>query len=274
MRIKSLLRTSLFLIFSASGVACAGEGTKQSFSWPNGAKAAVNLAYDDALDSQLDNVIPALDKYGFKGSFYVPGGAPVLTSRLPEWRAAAKNGHELGNHSIFHQCSASKPGREWVPPHNDLDKMTADQMAAQVAVANNILYMIDGKNERTYTAPCGDLEAGGENYIDQVKQHFVGIKAAPGGGVAADMNKLDPHFVGVTVPVDMTGEQLIAIVEEAAAKGTMANLTFHGVGGDYLSVSKDAHEQLLAHLAKHPDVYYVDTFLNIMKHVKQERGLK
>lgn len=28
------------------------------FAWPEGWKAAVSLAYDDALDSQLDNAIP------------------------------------------------------------------------------------------------------------------------------------------------------------------------------------------------------------------------
>ena len=47
--------------------AIAGDG----FAWPNGQKAAVSLGYDDALDSQLDHVIPQLDKYGFKGSFYL-----------------------------------------------------------------------------------------------------------------------------------------------------------------------------------------------------------
>jgi len=61
---------------------------------------------------------------------------------------------------------------------------------------------------------------------------------------------------------------LIDIVKEAAAKGTMANFTFHGVGGDHLSVSTEAHEELIKYLAQNKDIYWVDTFLNEMKYVK------
>lgn len=269
MHIKTAFPKILSLVLIIISPVSFAGGADKPFAWPNGAQAAVSLGYDDALNSQLDIVIPALDKYGFKGSFYVPVARPVLTERLAEWRAAAENGHELGNHSIFHQCDASLPGREWVPPYHDLQKISVKQMSEQILVANKMLYAIDGKTKRTYTAPCGDLKAGGKNYIDAIKQEFVAVKLS-GDGVTADMSTLDPYAVGVTAPSQVTGEELIAIVKEAAARGTMANITFHGVGGDYLSVSKEAHDELLAHLAKHPDIYWVDTFLNIMVYVRDQ----
>src|SRR3546814_1913747 len=71
----------------------------------------LSLAYDDALDSQLDNAIPALDRHGFHASFYLPLAAATLRTRLDEWRAAAARGHELGNHTLFHQCSGSAEAR-------------------------------------------------------------------------------------------------------------------------------------------------------------------
>lgn len=40
----------------------------------------------------------------------------------------------------------------------------------------------------------------------------------------------------------------------------MVNFTFHGIGGDYLSVSNEAREQLLAYLDAHRDNYWTDTF--------------
>jgi hypothetical protein len=52
----------------------------------------------------------------------------------------------------------------------------------------------------------------------------------------------------------------------------MANFTFHGIGGDYLAVSDQAHAELLAYLAEHQDIYWVDTFLNIMKFVKAKQA--
>ena len=238
------------------------------FQWPKKYKAAVNLSYDDALDSQLNNAIPALKKYKFHGTFYLPLGADTLRTRLPEWRAAAKNGHELANHSLFHQCSKTGPGREWVKEEDNLDNVSVAQMRKQVMLGNTMLHAIDGKTERTFTAPCIDQKAGGENYIDSIKSEFVAIKDAGGTGVIADMKTLDPYYVAVTFPNNITGDQLIALVKEAGEKGTMVNFTFHGVGGDHIVTSVEAHEQLLKFLAAHRDEYWTDTFVNIMTYVK------
>jgi hypothetical protein len=43
-------------------------------------------------------------------------------------------------------------------------------------------------------------------------------------------------------------------------------LQFHGVGGQYLSVSADALAKLLAQLVTHPDVW-VAPFSEVMDHV-------
>ena len=62
------------------------------------------------------------------------------------------------------------------------------------------------------------------------------------------------------------------MVQDAAAKGTMINFTFHGIGGDYITTSRQAHEELLAYLAAHRDVYWTDTFMNIMTYVKAHQA--
>ena len=41
------------------------------FQWPNGAKAAVVFTYDDGLDCHLDVVVPQLDEFGLKGTFFL-----------------------------------------------------------------------------------------------------------------------------------------------------------------------------------------------------------
>ena len=237
------------------------------YAWPNGARAAVDLAYDDALASQLDNVIPALNERGFRGSFYVPANAPLLFERLDEWRAAAEQGHELGNHSLFHHCDKQRPGRDWVQPHHDLSQLPVAAFAEQIALANEILGLIDGDKPRTFTPPCGDTTVGDKDYLGPVKPLFVGAKGIGETGVTPSMSSLDPFSVPVAVPVEMSGEALIAVVEEAAERGTMANFTFHGVGGDYLMVSEEAHNALLDHLAAHPERFWVDSFVNIMEYV-------
>ena len=243
------------------------------FHWPAGIKAAVSLAYDDALDSQLDHAIPALDQHGLKATFYLQLSNPAVGQRMAEWRAAAAEGHELGNHTLFHQCSHSQPDRAWVQPHRDLDTTSVAQVQDQALVANTMLYAIDGKRERTFTAPCGDLLANGVNYLPAIRSEFVAIKAGSGSGVVASMATLDPYQVPVAAPVGLTGQQLIALVKEAGAKGTMVNFTFHGIGGDYLANATEAHEELLQFLAENRQLYWTDTFRNIMKYVKSQGPL-
>lgn len=259
------------------GLACLAASAAQAqdgprFAWPDGHRAAVSLAYDDALDSQLDNAIPALDRHRLKGSFYLVAANPPVLQRMADWRAAARNGHELGNHSLLHQCSARGTGREWVQPERDLDAVTVAQMREQVALANTFLQALDGRVDgRTFTAPCGDQQARDGNYITAVADQFVGIKLV-GGTVVPDMLALDPVAVPVHVPVDASGAELIALVEEAGRRGTMVNFTFHGIGGDHLSVSTAAHEELLAFLDAHRDTYWTATFLEQMRWVRSQQA--
>lgn len=241
------------------------------FPWPHGARAAVSLAYDDALDSQLDVAIPTLDKYGLKGSFYLQLSNPAVERRLADWRRAAAAGHELGNHSLFHQCARSAPGHDWVQPQRDLDTTSAAQMQDQVRLGNTMLYAIDGRRERTYTVPCGDQLAAGVNYLPGLRGSFAAIKVS-GAALTPSMATLDPYAVGVAAPQGWSGAQLIAVVEQAARQGTMVNFTFHGVGGDYLSTSAQAHEELVRYLAAHRQLYWTDTFLNIMTYVKKQNS--
>ena len=149
----------IWFALTLAAAAQSALAADRPFAWPHGARAAVSLAYDDAIDSQLDNAIPALDKLGLKGSFYLTLSSQTLVTRLAEWRQAAANGHELGNHTLFHQCSRKAPGHEWVKVENDLDETSVAQLAGQIRVGNSMLHAIDGKTERTFTVPCGDLLA-------------------------------------------------------------------------------------------------------------------
>ncbi len=80
----------------------------------NGKKCAVVLTYDDGLNVDLSNVIPALDSVGLKGTFYISDYFGGLRAQIPQWRAAAAKGHELANHTVYHPCTVSLSGREFV----------------------------------------------------------------------------------------------------------------------------------------------------------------
>lgn len=259
------------MLLAALGLLAAMAATAAPFQWPGGARAAVSLGYDDALDSQLDHVVPALNRRGLRASFYIPINGPTLPRRQDEWKAAAAAGHELGNHSLFHGCSAKGAGRSWVLPHRDLEKQTAAQVQEQILAANTWLQALDGKTRRTFTPPCLDLQAGGQDYVTALRPHFVAYRAAT-PALVTDSAALDPYAVPVYFVEGWTGEQLIALVEKAAAQGALASLLFHGVGAEHLSVTREAHDQLLDHLARHKDRFWTDSMVNIMENARRQAG--
>lgn len=238
----------------------SSQEKKDQFIWPGGQQLAVSLSYDDGLESQLDHAVPALDSFQLKASFYVLPNAPSLFHRMEEWRDLAARGHELGNHSIYHPCRRSLSDRDWVPLHHDLDRYSLEQMREELVTANTFLKALDGKTARTFTPPCGDMIPGKEEeYKIMLKELFVAYK-----GQGAETG-----FSVTYAPSEVSGQELIDYVREVPEGISLVNIIFHGVGGDYLSVSSEAHAALLQFLSSNRDIYHVDSYIELMKLVEE-----
>ncbi|AMJ65774.1 polysaccharide deacetylase family protein [Hymenobacter sp. PAMC 26628] len=209
----------------------------------HGKPCAVVLTYDDAIDADLDNAIPALDSLKLRSTFYLIGSSPAVAKRLPEWRRAAQRGHELGNHALFHPCDGSLPGRGFVTPDNDLSKYTVSRAVAEIRATNALLQAIDGKTARTFAYPCGDRQIGGVNFYDQLKPDFVAARGvAPGLQTPGQVDLTNVDCYGIN-------GHLIDLVKQAQQAHTLLVFLFHGVGGGHpLNVDLAAHRQLLRYL--------------------------
>ncbi|QDP01105.1 polysaccharide deacetylase family protein [Thalassotalea sp. PS06] len=233
--------------------------------WPDNRQVAVSLSYDDALNSQLDNAIPALNQYGFTASFYLTLASDAVPGRIEQWRQAVKQGHELGNHSIFHGCSKEPEDRDWVAEHLDLSKRSVADVVAEIRVASDYLYAIDGKSTRTFTAPCFETKVAGEqSFLDDIRGDFIGIK-----GHERNLSKADNRLWAAFA---ITGQALIDYVEEQAKEASVIQIVFHGIGGDHLSVDIDAHQALLRYLDANKDKYWVADYRSIMAVVNEQRA--
>lgn len=242
-----ILLATCFVILNSCGVAQAAE------NWPRGNKVAISISYDDALNSQLDNAVPALNNRNLKASFYVVPLSAAFKNRVDEWRQIAAQGHELGNHTLFHACRKSQPGRDWVPEHNNLDNRPVLAMVDEVTVANTLLTAMDGETVHTLTPPCYDQMAKDGNYVEAVKDQFIGVKGAE-----------DPHFATLIAPSDITAAQIIAFIQKQPDNIKLINVLFHGIGGDHLVTSVAEHAKFLDYLVANKDKYWVDTYRNIM----------
>lgn len=263
MSIKVYLGCLLLVFVSISGIA------QVSNTW-NGRKCAVVLTYDDALNVHLDKVIPALDSLKLKATFYLIGSSPNIDTRLKEWRAASKAGHELGNHSLNHPCDASLPGRGFAKGENDLSRYSVARAVKEIRIANTLLKAIDGKESRTFAYPCGDLRVRDTMFYSQLLNDFVAAR-----GVTSDYNDsktADLTNLNAFNQVASTGEHMIELVRQAQNSGTCIVFLFHGVGGGHnLNVALNEHKKLIKYLADHQKEIWVAPMVDVAKYMKDRK---
>ncbi|TDE17327.1 sialate O-acetylesterase [Dyadobacter psychrotolerans] len=244
-----------------------GEILDESKPW-KGKKAAVVLTYDDALNVHLDNVIPALDSLSLKGTFYLTASSDAARNRIRDWRKAAANGHELGNHTLYHPCDASGPGMSWVKPEYDLSKYSLGRIQDEIKMCNAFLKSIDGLDgKRTFAFTCGHKKVIEGEFIPTMSADFLAARAVRHEMHSFDEQKLlDMDCYSM---VGQTGQQMIELVKEAQKSGKLLVFLFHGVGGEHaLNVSSQAHSELLHYLKEQQDDLYIDTMLNVAEHIR------
>ncbi len=231
----------------------------------NQKKCTVCLTYDDGIDVDLDNVIPILDSLGFKGTFYIPGNSTSLLNRMEEWRGIAKNGHELGNHTLFHPCFGKSMKRDWVGADYDLDIYSMQRIVDEIKLANTLLKSIDGKVKRTFAYTCGDRIIGGEDIWDKIKGDFVAARGVNNG--MPKLNKANLSNIESYMINGESGGELIELVKEAMAKNSLIVFLFHGVGGGHnINVSLQAHKELLSFLKENEKDIWVAPLVDVAEY--------
>jgi len=258
MKSFALISLAFASLLSVSGPAAAND-------WPGGAKAAVVLTYDDAMESQLAVAVPELDARGLRATFFLSN---VKQADLPRWRAVAAEGHELGNHSLFHACAAATFPAD---PRYTTEAYTVGEMLREIEQANVLLTAIDGRERHGMATPCGQSTAGGVDYLEALRAanlvtYVRGVFVQPEelGAEVAGMDRMRIPARGFDA--DATGADLIAYVQQAVDGGGMAVLLFHGVAGEHMPVSAQAHTELLDWLAAHKDLVWTTTLQEALDH--------
>lgn len=237
----------------------------------HGKKCAVVLTYDDALQVHLNHVAPLLDSLGFKATFYVPVAFPGFRDRLPGWSALAKQGHELGNHSMFHPCDSRPAGREWVAPEYDLRTYTVRRMVDEVRMADLLLQAQDGRAERTFAFTCGDTHAGDSSFVSSIRRLFPAARGVRWKLQARD--EVDLYDIGALMVSGQSGEILVDVVRQAIAREALLVFLFHGVGGEHsINVDLNAHRQLLRFLKEHEGAIWVAPLVEVVGYLRKTRA--
>jgi peptidoglycan-N-acetylglucosamine deacetylase len=241
-----------------------------SFSWPDGARAAVSLSFDDARPSQLDVGLPVLDRHDVKATFFlVPSNAE---ERREGWKQAAANGHEIGNHSLDHPCTGNFAwSRE-----KALEGLSLKTMRQQLVGANERLRAMFGVTPDTFAYPCGQTFVGRgkrtRSYVPLVASLFLAgrgwLGEAPNDPLRVDLSQVLGREVD-----GKDFEEVLGLVEEARDAGAWLVLAGHDVGPSGIQTTRVAMlEKLLPHLRDPANGYWVAPVGAVARYVAARRG--
>lgn len=244
--------------------------------WPQDRTAAVSLTFDDAMQTQLDIAGPILKKYGLNGTFFaITGPSSSWLKRPDDWKRLAEEGNEIGSHTVNHPCmlKAIKPHSQDYTPEMMLKEM---QESSQ-----SIIERLGVKRGLTFAYPCGDMTFGREadlapnqaRYLDFVAQYYFAARGYNCWGpvVAEDINPLTVPVLGWTFGKDFPS--LLATLDPARQSHNWGVFVFHGVGGQWLSVTQEAFDELAGFLARHREIWTA-TFGDVVRYIQEAKALE
>ena len=247
--------------------------------FPNNHRAAISLTYDDALPQHLDLVMPQLESFGLRGTFYIPTqskGDSAWITRPQDWKTAVGRGrHEIANHTQYHPCGMH--GRDWVKPNFSLEAYSLARIEDELIHASrDIAEVIGDQGAISYAYTCGDDWVGPEkiSYRPVVARLFPAARGV-GNRKLVDPYDCDLNFVPGWAMVETTKlEDVLAFIDQAVETGRWAVLVFHGVGGGHhINVSAQFHLEILDRIATLRDQIWCDTFVKVAEKIRQGRKM-
>lgn len=264
----------LSLIALLAAVA-AGQNASPKVSitrWPQDRAAAISLTFDDGINTDLDHAGPILKKHHLNGTFFVTTAMGPWEKRKQEWIALAQDGNEIANHTVHHPCLLPQ-----ITPHSQ--DYTPAMMEAEIRdAANEIAKTTNSHRGSTFAYPCGNMSFGKPEdevrnaalYTRYVSEHaFAARGVGLGPESPEDLNVLDVPDLGPTA--DKGFDDLVKLAEPAFANHNWGVYCFHGVGGDWLSVTSETLDQLSAYLEQHPE-YWVASFGDVIRYVQERKA--
>ena len=240
-RLRGGMSQILALLLAAGMIACASTQQPDrryrsaryldpsGFPWPNGAKVALSLTFDDGRSSQVTRAVPLLDSYNVKATFYAQ--PENLLEELELWQKAVASGHEIGNHTIGHPCTGNFAWTRY--DGVVLESYDLERMRAELVQANDEIEELLGVRPVSFAYPCGQTYVGRgrdtQSYVPLISELFQ-----TGRRWLDETSNAPDHFDPAQVmSMRMDGEDFSAVrrmIERTKRNENWLVLAGHGVG--------------------------------------------
>ena len=234
-------------------------------------RCIVSLTYDDALPCHFENVAPLLEEHGLHGTFYVPCSSPFFRD-VEAWREVAAQGHELGNHTLFHPCH----DQAWLDEAYNLRHYTARRWSDEVRLANDILSLVDGRTVRSFGNTCHHNIIGSGKSVATVSDlapEFFSAARGEHTGKPVNLKKINWFNLGTRGADQTNFETLRVEIDRMCVRGGWLILTMHGVGprDHALHISEDEHTRLIEWLAARQETIWTAPVRAVAEALKPSR---
>ena len=268
--IMTISFSMVFRISSSQAYLTDRSLERSDFQWPEGNKMALSLTFDDARLTQIDKGIPLFDKYNVKATFYV--SRDNMLQRLEGWKAAVRNGHDIGNHSLLHPCTVNYG---W-PPEAQLETYTLQRMRIELDSATAVIKNLLGIQTVSFAYPCGETYVGKgvntKSYIPLIASLFesgrIWLSEGPNDPVHCDMAQL--------TGMELDGksfDQIKTLIETARKKGQWLILAGHEINNEGRQTSLLATIEELCKYALDPaNGIWIDDVHEIASYIRDKRG--
>lgn len=235
--------------------------------FPSGAAVAVSLSFDDARASQLE-AIGVLQEYGIRASFYV---LPTGVAAAPEcWRAVALSGHEIGNHTRTHPCSANFEFSR----ANALEDKTMRDIATDIDAASQAIQDLLGVQPKTFAYPCGQSFIGRRrqrrSYVPLVAERFVA-----GRGYASETGNLpercDLAHLEAYVIDGLDAGALQSLVDAGMIRGEWVIMVGHDIGQRGSQTVPVGELDRFCRRVSHDDRVWIAPVLQVAERIRSRR---
>jgi len=222
---------------------CCNDGEPNGLSlsvakYPDNKKAGLSITFDDGCSSVFDKIIPMMNAYNLKGTFYIIAGHVELRNEWAKWKAVREDGHDIGNHSLTHEY--------YLGSISDY-KILRQEIDSSFRLIRDRL----GKGPFSFGHPFHSAGPKADKIV--FENHFT-TKISPAG-----FSKLVSLYDLSVCKAEM---------KVALRKGEWVVTTAHGVDDKfcYNSLTSDFFTKFLDYVTSHTDSIHVDTFENLSKY--------
>lgn len=252
---KKLLTTVAAAAICAS---LAAETTATSVytkcNWLNDATCAITLTFDDGLANQFSTMVPLLDNYGLKGTFYIVTDWAERDGIWPEIKRLSDNGHEIGSHTLTH------------PTISGLDELVRSKQ---------ILEQKTGKACLTVAYPYCNLPTDPAANA-ALEENYISGRTCSGQLVAhntTDMYNISSIVTGTEGRIK-TSDDMQGMFENARDEKRWCVFLTHEInkGSGYSPTQSREFKKALIYLRNNPNSYWVATFADVSKYIRENRA--